>query len=151
MAAGGGRDILDRLDNLERENRKLTQALTNVAAIIANAVKPLEVPPRNKWNPPLTKIKDGSRITSEEFQRISTCLDYDVYERTQLLDNAIIAAFQGMLLKHIKVGDLTQAIKKKTVTVADAMKHIEKISTTSSDEELLQYITSSEMIAYIKD
>lgn len=150
MAAGSGRDILDRIDDLERQNRRLNQALGSVASLIAEATRPLELPPKPKWNPTLNKVKAGVRIENDDFQKVNDCLNYDKYLKNQQLDEAISTAFRGMLLTHIKPPDLQASIRKKNITVADAMKYIEKISKKTRDEEMISYLTSPEIIDYIK-
>lgn len=152
MAASGGIDAMElRIQNLERQNKKLLKALEGFQKLLADALKPTVSPAqrKNRWNPILNKIKAGQLISAQEYQIVADFLDYDVYEYNQTLNNAIIVAFKGLINVH-RPNDLAQLARNKTITVGEAMLHISKIATMQSVHDLAQYLGSPEFLAYLR-
>ena len=139
----------ERINMLERQNKKLTQALQGIATLLQEVLKAPEIPPRIKWNPILNKIKAGLRISTEEYNTINEFLDYDKYEDNQAFNEAITVALRGMLSKHIKTQMHAPLVKSKVITVAEGMKHIEKISELQNDDDLLKYLSNDEFLAWL--
>jgi hypothetical protein len=139
----------DRLEMLERQNKKLTEALQGIAMLLQDILKTPEIPPKIKWNPILTKIKTGLRISSEEYDIINELLDHNKYEDNQAFNEAITVAIRALMAKHIKTQLHAPLIKSKVITVPEAMKHIEKISEMQNDDDLLKYLSSDEFLFWL--
>jgi hypothetical protein len=139
----------DRIDMLERQNKKLTQALQGIATLLQEVLKAPEIPAKIKWNPILNKIKAGLRISTEEYNTINELLDHDKYEDNQLFNEAITVALRGMMAKHIKTQLHVPLVKSKNITISEALKHIQKISEMQNDDDLLKYLSSDEFLTWL--
>lgn len=65
----------DRISLLENDMEKIKKALTDIMKTLEGVVKPLKTPELRDFNPILTKIKAGSRITTTEFQTLESYCD----------------------------------------------------------------------------
>jgi len=141
-AACGSRYV----ESLEKQNKKLKQALENITGIMQSLV--FEIPPKNKWNPIVSKIGKGERIYAEEYQILRKYLDLEIFDYNQQIEDAITSGLRSLATKHIKTKDNAPLVKAKIISLEDAMLHLEAISKLPSDEELQKY-ASGPLLEYM--